>query len=270
MDRSVREYVKKSLPSWIEPIARTGYVAFRHAILRRFRIALGPEHARDRHLRGELQFWDHWLSTDKARVDERLNPTLDREVVLKCLATLPGEAVSIIDVGAGPLTTLGTEVPGKKVSLTAVDELGEQYRRLLERHSISPVVWTEPCSGEELSKHYGEESFDIAYAENALDHTVDPLRVIQNMVSIVKPGGYVILNHHVNEGDQEDYGHLHQWNFEERGGRCVLWRGRERHDLAEVFADNCKIESYTSDGSVKCIIKRLGTDREASSADALS
>jgi SAM-dependent methyltransferase len=80
-------------------------------------------------------------------------------------------------------------------------------------------VPTQACEGERLLERFGPDTFDVAYARNAIDHVVDPRRVIENMVGIVRSRGYVVLRHTRNEALNHDYGQLHQWNFDERNGR---------------------------------------------------
>jgi SAM-dependent methyltransferase len=100
---------------------------------------------------------------------------------------------------------------------------------------IIPPTRTLQCSGEELLEPFTPGSFDIAFSENALDHALDPLKIIRNMVAVVRPGDFVILNHAPDEGEHAGYGNVHQWNFRDEKGRCVLWRSGAEHDLSEVL-----------------------------------
>jgi hypothetical protein len=43
------------------------------------------------------------------------------------------------------------------------------------------------------------------------------------MVRAVKPGRWVLLKHVIDEGEREDYGGLHDWNFRIDEGRFVIW-----------------------------------------------
>jgi hypothetical protein len=74
----------------------------------------------------------------------------------------------------------------------------------------------------------------VAFARNALDHALDPLPIIHNMVAVVRPGCYVVLRHAVNEAVTEDYEQLHQWTFDERDGRCIVWRRPGRHATSRL------------------------------------
>lgn len=165
-----------------------------------------------------------------------------REIV----ARSPEARVSILDVGAGPVSAVGYRFPGKSVSLTAVDPLADEYNRLLAKAGVVPPVRTERVDGEGLLEHFGPDRFDLAYSRNALDHAVDPLTIIRNMLGVVRSGGHVILRHVRNEALRQGYVQLHQWNFDERDGRAVIWRPDQEVDLAVVLGEQadvrCRIE----------------------------
>jgi hypothetical protein len=52
--------------------------------------------------------------------------------------------------------------------------------------------------------------FDIVHCVNALDHTNNPQKAIEEMKRICKPGGWIYLRHAPNQKDK--YGGIHKWN----------------------------------------------------------
>lgn len=67
-----------------------------------------------------------------------------------------------------------------------------------------------------------EPEFDVILAEQVLEHVVDPVRALRNMVALCRPGGYVIVTtpflikkHEI----PKDY-----WRFTEDGMRVLLER----------------------------------------------
>ncbi len=42
--------------------------------------------------------------------------------------------------------------------------------------------------GEQLLTMFEPETFDLTFARNALDHSYEPIRVIRNMIGLVKTG----------------------------------------------------------------------------------
>jgi SAM-dependent methyltransferase len=215
---------------------------------REFRIRRPPAFNRRTALGQEVEFWRNWLATGGLQWPEdyrfRTDPDaeVDDPVLRQILQAIPQAKVSILDVGAGPITGIGFRYPGKELALTAVDPLAREYDRILSEHGLEPVVRTEPLRGEDLLSRFAPDSFDVAFARNALDHAVDPLPIIRDMVAVVRPGGYVVLRHAVNEAVTEDYGQLHQWNFDESDGRCLVWRRPGRHrDVADELGEHAEV-----------------------------
>jgi SAM-dependent methyltransferase len=209
------------------------------------RLALGRRlwwHGRKRN---EVEFWAGWLSgapgTEQWAGDraQRLNPQTEiRDPVVRVeLDRSRAEEVSILDVGAGPLTWLGYRYADKKITIVPVDPLAPEYDRLLRNAGLEPPVRTLGIAGEQLLEHFGPRGFDIAYATNALDHSADPLRIISNMVAVVRPGGVVILRHKRNEGASARYSGLHAWNFDAAEDRLVLWNEAGSVDVGAALAD---------------------------------
>ena len=76
--------------------------------------------------------------------------------------------------------------------------------RLCERSLATPGNWY---------AQFGEKQFDIVHGQNCIDHTVNPLEAIRQMLAVTKPGGFVVLYHAENEGKNKSYKQLHKWDF---------------------------------------------------------
>jgi len=222
------------------------------------RLALGRRLWWQRRKKNEVEFWAGWLTSapgteqwadDRA---ERLNPetTIRDPVVCADLDRHKAEEVSILDVGAGPLTWLGYRYAGKKITIVPVDPLAAEYDRLLLEAGLEPPVRTIGIAGEDLLEHFSPRSFDIAYATNALDHSADPLRIISNMVAVVRPGGVVILRHKRNEGASARYSGLHAWNFDAAEDRFVLWNEAGSVDVGAALADRAATTAWLEEKEV--------------------
>jgi SAM-dependent methyltransferase len=179
----------------------------------------------------EVDFWAGWLAgapgTEQWGADRESRLSPDAEVndpiVRTELERITREQVLVLDVGAGPLTKLGYRYPGKTLTIVPVDPLADDYDRLLAQAGLDPPVRTIRVAGEALVEHFGPNRFDIAYASNSLDHSADPLVIISNMATVVRPGGTVLLRHKRNEGEQARYGGLHQWNFDVVEDDLLVW-----------------------------------------------
>lgn len=205
--------------------------------------------------RNEVDFWSAWLvgapGTEQWRSDRESRLAADTEItdplVRAELERNPAEEISILDVGAGPVTSLGFRYPGKRLTIVPVDPLAHEYDRLLRDARLDPPIRTVAVAGEALLEHFGSRRFDIAYSCNALDHSADPLRIISNMLAVVRPGGVVLVRHKRNEGEHARYGGLHQWNFDVDEGRLLLWNNATRVDVGSALEGRAETTAWASE-----------------------
>ena len=218
-------------------------------------------------LETEVRFWDKWLR-DKGsaspqdwryhdyryRTDARAPLSgWHRELVDK----IPAERVAILAVGAGPVTALGKRHDLKRLEITAVDPLAERYEALLARHRVVPPVRTRRGSGEELVALFGPESFDLVIAQRCIDHSVDPVACVRNMVEVCRLGGVVALEHEENLAVNAAYRGIHQWNFGLRGGELVVSGGAYEKSLDAELRGRVRWEHRLERGVIRSWSRRL-------------
>jgi hypothetical protein len=216
----------------------------------------------------EVDFWAGWLvgapGTEQWASDResRFDPDTEiRDLLVRAeLERNPAEEVSILDVGAGPVTWLGYRYPGKKLTIVPVDPLADEYDRLLREAKLDPPVRTVRVAGEALVEHFGSRRFDIAYATNALDHSADPFTIISNMVAVVRMGGVVLLRHKRNEGDSARYGGLHQWNFDVVDDRLLVWNNAVKVNVGSALEGRAVTTAWISEGEVIARLVVAGSD----------
>ena len=204
----------------------------------------------------EVDFWAGWLvgapGTEQWASDReaRLAPETEiRDPLVRAeLDRNPAEEISILDVGAGPLTMLGYRYPGKRLTIVPVDPLADEYERLLRNAGLTAPIPTIAVAGEALLEHFGSRKFDMAYASNALDHSADPLVIISNMVAVVRGGGIVLLRHKRNEGESALYGGLHQWNFDVADDTLLVWNSAVEVDVGSALEGRAVASAWISDG----------------------
>ncbi len=222
------------------------------------RMVSSPRRVWERALPGELEFWRRYIETRGLDFPDEFDAQLDPqapirdEFLLAAVDLVGGPLVRILDVGAGPLSAVGQRDPrdpDRRVELVAVDPLGDEYAKLLLEAGISPPVLTRACSGEDLVDALGRGSFDIAYARNSVDHGVDAPAIVENMLDCVRVGGAVVLHHYRREAENMRYEELHQWNFDVRDERLVLFDRRHSHDLTERFAGRAETTAVIHAGA---------------------
>ncbi len=214
-----------------------------------------------RNIQEELNFWKAWLDTSgldyPLDYKFRLDPCAEIQSIVSDFI-LTGDEL-ILDVGAGPLTVLGKRWNGVKLKITACDALSNQYNTLLKKASIDPIIRTQKCEMEKLSDIYPSASYDIVFAQNCVDHSYDPLRAIHQMLKVCNYGGHVILRHEVNEGENEGYRGLHQWNFYLSG--CAFMISTREGDVINVNESlphsHITLESSVESGYITNIFHKL-------------
>ena len=230
-----------------------------------WRTRRNPVRGRRRALKEEVGYWSAHLSSRGGKYADGYAYRFDHTAEVadpalrEILQGLTQQEVSILDVGAGPAPFLGYRFPGKTLSVSAVDPLADEYNLLLDRAGVVPPVRTERLEGERLVERFGGDRFDIAYSRNALDHAVDPTLIVESMVAVVRPGGYVVLRHGRNEAVKQRYRQLHQWNFDERAGQFIVWRPGQQTNITETLSGRAEVSCRASptDDSIVCVIRKL-------------
>lgn len=215
----------------------------------------------------ELRYWRTWLlkrggvnstfsgASHVGDFARRFNAksALDANVA-SVISGMGLKSARILDVGAGPVTSLGYRLEGVEIAIDAVDPMAPAYALLLAEAKVEPPVKTRFGVAECL-KITVKDSYDIVHCRNALDHSVDPLAAIREMIAVTKPGGRVVLVHHRNEGQRGSYGGLHQWNFDTDGGEFIIWNPSVRHALSEHLPAGVGISlSGSTDGDIVAVI----------------
>jgi SAM-dependent methyltransferase len=159
----------------------------------------------------------------------------------------PEQPISVLDIGAGPITQIGPNHPSRRIEITAVDPLADDYDRIFGEIGEHPVVRTIKGEAETLANQFPADTFDFAYCRNALDHSYDPLTGISHIMRVLKPGCVFYLIGHTNEAHGGNYVGLHQWNIEVRGERPFLWRPGVQIDIAEALSKEADLVAANGD-----------------------
>jgi SAM-dependent methyltransferase len=223
-------------------------------------------------IKSELSYWDNFVHLKGYEWRDTYHDRLDPDAPLqpRPAALLPEsvEWVSILDVGAGPLSYLGKKCEGRNIVITAVDPLANDYNEMLARHGIEPPVKTQPVAAEELHKKFAANTFDLVFARNCIDHSYDPEKAILQMIQVAKLGCYVLLEHTPDEAERQNYDALHQWNFSmsEKGDFLI----RSKHqalNFTEKYADICDTtcEIVDDGGHGEWLITRIRRKLESNS-----
>ncbi|MEJ7618603.1 MAG: glycosyltransferase [Pyrinomonadaceae bacterium] len=220
----------------------------------------------------ELSFWEKYITKQGMEWKDdflmRVDPqsSLQDGLIADYINDLPENSISLLDVGAGPLTIVGKSYPGKQLRITAVDPLAEEYNRILKDNDILPPVRTVPGRGETLPELFASGSFDLVFARSVLDRCHDPVRVIKNMLAVIKERGYVLLQHKRNEAQRSDYRGIPLWNIDFQQNSFVIWNRDAAHNITEIHRDDAEIDCYNDDEWLYCVISKHGHRKKISEA----
>ncbi len=220
---------------------------------------------RERHLKGEVEFWRKWMATEGLSWPEdyrrRLDPSVPIDSYLaEVIDRFPAQSIDLLDVGAGPLTAVGKQHPTKTVRITATDVLAPEYNKLLDEFGIVPIVRTQFAEAEKLRSSLGSGEFDVVHAVNSLDHSADPLAGIEEMLALVRTGGFIVLHHEENEGSNELYFALHKWDFSCRSGHFLIsgpGPGGGTRDVTELLSGRADVECSVAEGNILVVMQKL-------------
>lgn len=170
--------------------------------------------------KNEIDFWDTELSLKgqySKSISDRLSKTKSKQawpkILVNYLKNFKKYKPKVLDLGSGPVSQLSYGAFSKQINLECVDPLGNEYIKLLHKYKHKLCYPLKCCSGESLKKIYNENTFDIVWMHNAIDHSQNPQKVIDSVSKILKIGGYFILQMWSYEGKAESYVGLHQHDF---------------------------------------------------------
>lgn len=225
---------------------------------KRYEVKLDVRMWLDSALKDETTFWEWSVKTAVNNGDIRL---FEREFVYPYGKIEFSGKEKIVDVGCGPLPKFGNTYDKKLLKYYPVDPLAYQYQKILKANNVNIPVKPSFAIGELLSKFFKSNYADYVIMHNALDHCIDPLRVLLEMVKICKIGGKILLFHADAEGIFENYSGMHKWNITEFDGNMYIFDNKKNmvnvSEYIKDFADMsvCRFPMNYRDGIV-CVIQK--------------
>jgi len=183
-----------------------------------------PESRWNTGLNHEKGFWTEWAKDDIKWVKEIRNI----EPIMRDLVSWT-ESTEVLDVASGAVSMFGRLYDGIVFKIVQADALESWFADLVpDRPNESHQV-----KGEDLKKYFGDRKFDAVVSSNGIDHSADPKAVLENMAAVSK--GPIYLEHYRNCAVLNHWEGLHQWNFDIREGRVILWSQGIQLDVANIL-----------------------------------
>ncbi len=212
----------------------------------------------------EIEFWDHWLETSGDKWPDdfafRCDPNSQFQENLIPFLNDSQNKIRILDVGAGPLTILGKRWQDYEIEIVPTDALAEEYEKLLRRHNVNAPVQTLYIKGEEIGLHFLPDQFDLVYARNSVDHSENPLKVIRNMLGVVRPGAYVVLSHALREGKRASYSGLHQWDFYSQNNNFFIDGMGQTVNVSDQFLGMADVKCHEESDWLMVSMLKVGSE----------
>ena len=208
----------------------------------------------------EVDFWTRWFQSKGLQWPGDYQTRIIAKPLAPWLVDLlpksSTDPVHILDVGAGPITVTGSFAPERTIHLVAVDPLAGRYAQIIERFGVEPPHRTEFSFAEDLSTRFDRGRFDLVSCTNALDHAIEPVWGILEMLIVTKPKGKIALYHRRNEAEFEDYSGFHQWNFDHSGQDFVIWNKDRRINVSDVLRGVATVTCTLSDDQLAVAITK--------------
>ncbi|MFA4890421.1 MAG: class I SAM-dependent methyltransferase [Candidatus Paceibacterota bacterium] len=158
--------------------------------------------------------------------------------------------VTIAELGAGPICTIGNLWKDVKINLRASDVLQNEFAPWWKKYGATPVVPVEYQDMEHLT--YPNNFFDIVHCVNAIDHTLDARQALKEIFRVCKKGGWIYLRHFTNQ--RKRYRGMHAWDIDIVDGECVFSNKKEKFLLSEFGDFKTTIEDGPKDNIITSIL----------------
>lgn len=184
-----------------------------------------------------LSFWRDWLKDD--------SPWLgDRDTRLKPSRPFPDWAESlfpkranrilrVLDLQAGPITSLGTRSRKFKVELHPVDTLGSVFERLLAEAAVKPKIRTGAVNLDVLKDSFPEESFDLIYC-CPIGNLPNLRRTLDHASRLLRPGGAMVLFAELS-GVPANHPRRSQWRVDRTLKRFLVGENNHWNHLIDLL-----------------------------------
>lgn len=104
----------------------------------------------------------------------------------------PGKKILEVGCGFGAFTVFSRALHGYDTTGVEPDPVvREMAQELAKKSGVKTSI--ADCPGEALS--FPDQTFDLVYSSNVLEHVQDPARVLAESVRVLKPGGYLFFTY---------------------------------------------------------------------------
>jgi hypothetical protein len=166
------------------------------------------------------------------------------------------ETPTMLDIRTGPWSYWDCIYPHDLVKVVAFDPLVDGVGGLEGQDPIDKAIPPRRPRCEELLQQFSSAGFDLVFARDWVDRSDDPPRVILEMIRVVKPDCYVLMEH---RSDAPKHGSLRPWIFSvNSAGELIIRSHMSETNLSRKLANTCEVEcELIKDGGQNWLATRI-------------
>jgi SAM-dependent methyltransferase len=171
--------------------------------------------------------------------------------------------LKVMDIGCGPVSVLRWGAIQGEISITGVDPNLDMYALILSRHGLDALPQIR-CDrdingfAEDLDDLLPDEDFDVIYTQNALDHTQQPARVIENMAQKLAPHGLAVIQVATREGTRQKWDQLHKTDIYLKNGALMYAHHHEPERPLLSYDSRLRLKQVRTDTPewLACVLEK--------------
>ncbi|KAF3038977.1 hypothetical protein E8E12_002657 [Didymella heteroderae] len=206
----------------------------------------------------------HGEACEEHRLDEgRLEFEVTKRVISSCIADLGHEKVKILDVGGGPgRYAIHFAKQGHQVLLNDLSERSLSIARQNAEKKSVKLDGIVHANALDIMDHATHASFDVVLCLGPLYHLLkseERTSVVKDVISLAKPGGYIILAYvsvyaHLRDMARQDPSRLlKERNFYESYLQSGKYNRRAGNESFHMYPKDLEKELYGAADQVKVI-----------------
>ena len=139
-------------------------------------------------------FGDQWKQYKKTQLDSYTGSPISEDRLNRCLGDLKNNLNGKVVLEAGCGAGRFTEILLKKGAILVSSDLSSAVEVNAENFPISDKHLVIQCDINDMP--YADESFDVVICLGVIQHTTDTEKTIEDLYSLVKKGGTLIIDHY--------------------------------------------------------------------------
>lgn len=150
----------------------------------------------------------------------------------------------LMDIGSSSSPAYGNILPDNvRIQSYAVDALATFYNKLYEKYIPECNRQIKLGIFEFIASFFEKNFANVILIENALDHSIDPVKGILECLEVLKPNGLLRLFHRRCEAIFEEYTGMHHWNIDYNDAlELLIWNDKFYINVSKLLDNDVEIK----------------------------